>query len=104
MFNLIEGIVDLVWNVSQSNKIAALNAEVNRLQQSARSTSNLAPENAQLNELRAATSELRLYIAVLFRVLKAKGIIDRDELVRLLEQTDQEDGSRDQAFGGDVLP
>jgi hypothetical protein len=98
------GIIDLVWNVSQSNKISELNQEVDRLKQSARTSTLADPIQAQLNELRATNSELRLYVAVLFRVLKLKGIIEHDELAKLVEQIDDEDGKRDKAYVGDILP
>jgi hypothetical protein len=104
MSDVIGDILDLVWNISQSNKIAQLNQEVDRLKQSARDSTAADPIQAQLNELRATNGELRLYIAVLFRVLKLKGIIERDELAKLVEQIDEEDGRRDKAHVGDVLP
>jgi hypothetical protein len=104
MLDLIDGIIDLAWNVSQSNKIADLDREVDRLKQSARSSTGTDPIRAQLDELRAANGELRLYIAVLFRVLKLKEIIGRDDLAKLVEQIDDEDGRRDKAYVGDVLP
>jgi hypothetical protein len=104
MLDLINDILDLGWNISQSNKIATLNQEVDRLKQSARSSSETDPIRAQLDELRAANGELRLYVAVLFRVLKLKGIVARDDLVKLVEQIDGEDGRRDKAYQGDVLP
>jgi hypothetical protein len=104
MLDVLNDILDLAWNVSQSNKIAELNREVARLKQSAGSPTEADPVRAQLNELRAANGELRLYIAVLFRVLSLKGIIGRDDLTRLVEQIDAEDGRRDKAHAGDVLP
>jgi hypothetical protein len=104
MLDVINDIIDLAWNVSQSNKISELNREVDRLKQSARSPTGADPIRAQLDGLRAANGELRLYIAVLFRVLKLKGIIGRDDLAKLIEQIDDEDGRRDKAYVGDVLP
>ncbi len=104
MLDLINDIIDLSWNVSQSNKITELNREVDRLKQSARSSSGTDPIRAQLEELRAANGELRLYIAVLFRALNLKGILGRDDLAKLVEQIDEEDGRRDRAHVGDVLP
>ena len=103
MSNVIEDIIDLVWNVSQSNKISELNQEVDRLKQSARSSTLADPIQVQLDELRATNGELRLYVAVLFRVLKLKGIIERDELAKLVEQIDDEDGKRDKAYVRDIL-
>ncbi len=104
MLDVINGIADLMWNSSQSNKIADLNREVDRLKQSARSSAVTDPTQAQFEALRAANGELRLYVATLFRVLEHKGIIGRDDLVKILQQIDEEDGRRDQSYGGDVLP
>lgn len=104
MFDVLDGILDLAWNVSQSNKISSLNKEVDRLKQSAPSPAHTESMQAQLDHLRAENGELRLYIAVLFRVMKLKGIIGRDELVDLLKQIDIEDGKSDKSLAGDVLP
>src|SRR5262245_20894656 len=100
MFDLLDGILDLAWNTSQSNKISALNNEVSRLKQSADSSVQPDSVRTQIDALRAENGELRLYIAVLFRVMKLKGIIGREELVSLIEQIDQEDGKTDQARVG----
>lgn len=103
MLDVISDIVDLAWNVSQSNKISKLNEEVDQLKQAARSAADSDPVQAQLAGLRAASAELRLYVAVLFRVLQQKGIVGRDDLVKLVEQVDGEDGRQDKAYAGDVL-
>ena len=104
MSDVIGDIFDLVWSTSQSNSISALNQEVARLKQAARASSASDAIQAQLDELRATNGELRLYVAVLFRVLKLKGIIEREELAKLIEQIDDEDGRRDKAYAGDILP
>lgn len=103
-FDVIGGIADLFWMSSQSSKICDLNREVERLKQSARSTAKKDPIQAQIEELKAANGELRLYVSTLLRVLQDKGVIARDDLLKLVEQIDAEDGRRDQSFHGDLLP
>jgi hypothetical protein len=101
---LINDIADTIWNCSQDGKLRELHQEVDRLKQSARTSATSNPHRAQLDELRAANGELRLYIATLFRVLVQKGVISRDDLSALVDQIDEEDGLRDRSFDGNVLP
>jgi hypothetical protein len=96
-------LIDLFWNWSQSNRIADLRSEVDRLKNSPRPT-DADPLRAEIASLRLANSELKLYVATLFRILLLKGVIGRDELVKLVEQIDQEDGRSNKAFEGDILP
>jgi len=103
-FDAIGGIADLFWTVSTNNKISDLNREVDRLKQTACSSANSDPLQNQIDELRAANGELRLYVSTLLRVLQDKGIVTRDDLLKLVEQLDAEDGCRDQSYEGDLLP
>jgi hypothetical protein len=96
---LLDGFTDL----GQCRQISGLQQDVARLKKSARSWADTDPIRAQLDELRAANGELRLYVATLFRVLETKGIIGRDDLAKLVEQIDQADGRRDNALDGDAL-
>jgi hypothetical protein len=57
-----------------------------------------------VKDLQEENGKLKLYIAVIFRLLVAKGIVDRDELYELVEQIDQEDGRSDDSHSGKVLP
>jgi hypothetical protein len=96
-------LIDMFWNWSQSSRIADLRSEVDRLKNSPAPASG-DPLRAELSALRLANSELRLYVATLVRVLLLKGVIGRDELVKLLEQIDKEDGRSDKAYEGEILP
>jgi hypothetical protein len=100
--DLIGSVGDLIWNISQDSKISSLNEEVNRLKESARSSPD--PIQAQLKELQAANGELRLYVATLFRLLLSKGVVARDEAVKLLGEVDEEDGKPDHSHEGKILP
>ncbi|MFO0841501.1 MAG: hypothetical protein U0797_03740 [Gemmataceae bacterium] len=95
-------LIDLFWNWSQSNRIAELRSEVNRLRDTARAAGP-DPRLAELSELRAQNGELRLYVAVLLRILVAKGLVTREELEKLADQIDAEDGRRDNAYTGAKL-
>jgi hypothetical protein len=101
---LINDIADTIWNCSQDSKLRELHQEVDRLKKSARTSATTDPHRAQIDDLKAANGELRLYIAALFRVLVQKNIISRDDLSTLVDQIDEEDGLRDRSFDGDVLP
>ena len=96
-------LIDLFWNWSQSSRISSLRSEVDRLKK-ARNSPESDPLRSELGELRLANGELRLYVATLFRVLELKGIIGREELVKLVEKIDAEDGRRDNSYDGDALP
>ena len=96
-------LIDLFWNWSQSNRIADLRSEVDRLKNSPSAVSG-DPLRAELASLRLANSELKLYVATLFRVLILKGVIGHEELVKLVEQIDKEDGRSDRAYEGEILP
>ena len=96
-------LIDLIWNWSQSSRIASLRSEMDRLKK-AQQTTEVDPLRAELDELRLANGEMRLYVATLFRVLELKGIIGREELVKLVERIDEEDGLRDNSYDGDALP
>jgi hypothetical protein len=96
-------LIDLFWNWNQSNHIAELRSEVDRLKNPSL-VAERDPLRADVDALRLANGELRLYVATLFRALELKGIIGREELIKLVEQIDKEDGRQDKALGGDVLP
>ncbi|HEY1375772.1 MAG TPA: hypothetical protein VGF55_03225 [Gemmataceae bacterium] len=102
--DIIDDIFDLMWMSSQNRKVADLRREVDRLKESARSAAGADPGRAEPEQLRAAVGELRLCVAVLFRVLVTKGVIGRDDLAKLVEQVDDEDGRRDKSHAGPVLP
>jgi hypothetical protein len=102
--DLLGSVGDLVWNISQDRKMSALQDEVKQLKEAARSSDESDPIQVQLKELRAAHGELRLYVATLFRLLLHKGVITRDEVVKLVGEVDEEDGKRDQSHEGRMLP
>lgn len=102
--DLFSDIVDMLWESSQNRRINEVRREVNELRETARSSAASDPTRAGLDELRATCGELRLCVAVLLRALDTKGILSRDELVRLADELDKEDGRVDRSYSGEVLP
>src|SRR5215212_5028670 len=96
--DLISDIADMLWETSQNRRINEVRREVNELRETARSSAASDPARAGLDELRATCGELRLCVAVLVRALDAKGILTRDELLRLADELDKEDGRLDRSY------
>jgi hypothetical protein len=48
-----------------------------------------------LRSLRKENSELKLYLAAVVRLLTAKGVISRDEVLATVDAIDDQDGTRD---------
>jgi hypothetical protein len=101
-FDAIGGILDLIGSVANSCEHSALRKDVEQLKEKAAKEPD--PLKAELAELRAANGELGLYVATLLRLLLAKEVIGREELTKLLEQVDDEDGKRDQCHVGKLVP
>ena len=53
-------------------------------------------------QLKAENDELRLYLAALLRLLTSKGVVTREELARVVEIVDAEDGCVDGRFTGSL--
>ena len=57
----------------------------------------------EFDRLESQVYGLRLQVATLYRLLVTKGVATADELRRLMEQVDAEDGTGDGEFYGDVV-
>src|SRR4051794_25594398 len=95
-------LFELFWDANQTNRIAELRSDVDKLKR--QQSRDPDPLRQGIHELRQANGELKLYVATLFRILEMKGIIAREELVRLIDQVDEEDGRKDKSYDGEVLP
>jgi len=62
-----------------------------------------APKQADVEALQQKVGELRLQVAVLYRLLLTKGLITDAEIHELLESLDQADGKADGQFDGDPI-
>jgi len=102
--DLFSDIADMLWESSQNRRLNEVRREVSELRETARSSAASDPARAGLDELRATCGELRLCVAVLLRALDTKGILSRDELLRLADELDKEDGRMDRSYSGEILP
>jgi hypothetical protein len=80
--------------------IESQRGELDELKKHLRGTSR----STDVKDLQEENGKLKLYIAVIFRLLVTKGIVDRDELYDLVEKIDEEDGRSDDSHSGKVLP
>ena len=60
-------------------------------------------EEERFDEVERLIFGLRLQVATLYRFIEHKGLGTADELRRLMDQVDAEDGARDQEFYGDIV-
>ncbi len=60
-------------------------------------------QNEILQGLRREHDEMKLYLAAIVRVLIAKGVVTREELLRVVDAVDREDGCADGQLGGPVV-
>lgn len=59
--------------------------------------------DAELMALRRENDELKLYIAALIRLLTTKGVLDKEEIEKMVDIIDAEDGAMDGKARGDVM-
>jgi multidrug resistance efflux pump len=78
----------------QRDEIASLREELRR--------NRAASSGADVAQLQAENDELRLYLAAIVRLLTSKGIVSRDELRRVVDAIDAQDGRRDGRYKGRV--
>ncbi len=60
-------------------------------------------QNELIQRLRGENEELKLYLAAVARILIAKGVVTRDELMKVVDAVDREDGCADGRFDGPVV-
>ena len=86
----------------QQCDIESQRQEIDRLKQEVFKPRFGSTTDSELERLRNENGKLMLYIAVLFRILESKRIVNRDEIIELMERIDQEDGTYDNAYTGDI--
>lgn len=59
--------------------------------------------DSELLAVRREADHLKLYLAAITRLLISKGILDRDEIKKMVDIVDAEDGAMDGKARGDVL-
>ena len=59
-------------------------------------------QDEQIQALAAENAELKLYMAVIVRLLVSKGLVTSSELEAMVTAVDAEDGTVDGKFDGDI--
>jgi hypothetical protein len=93
----------LLGDIGQQLDLQDQKAELERMRrdmQSGRLGSDTA--GARLDRLEEVNDELRLYLAAVVRLLVAKGIVSRDEVLDVVQAVDAEDGAADGRFDGPI--
>jgi hypothetical protein len=60
-------------------------------------------QDREIAALRSENDDLKLYLAALIRLLTSKGVVSTDEITRLVEAIDGEDGAVDGKVDGPVV-
>jgi len=68
-----------------------------------RSTKRDISKDKKIDILLNESAELKLYIAALVRLLTSKGTISSEELRKIVEAIDAEDGISDGKYSGDIV-
>jgi len=93
----------LLGNLGQQLDLADQSQEIEQLRQELRrSRSTTAARPDAVARLQEENDELRLYLAALVRLLTAKGIVRPEEIQRVVDTIDTEDGARDGRYQGDI--
>jgi hypothetical protein len=93
----------LLGNLGQQLDIEDQRSEIESLREELRRSRVSSPAASdEVARLRAENDELRLYLAAVIRILTSKGIVSREEVKRVVEMVDIEDGARDGRHRGDL--
>lgn len=84
-------------------RLRSIEKSLDRLRSSTSIPNPFAPKQSDVETLQAEVGELRLLVAVLYRLVLDKGIGNEAEINTLLSQLDLADGKRDGAFRGDAV-
>ena len=80
----------------QKRELEDLREELRRSRGSSRGS------GGDLAALQAENDELRLYVAAITRLLISKGIVSREEMRRIVDALDAQDGKRDGKYKGSL--
>lgn len=84
-------------------RLRSIEKSLDHLRKAASTPNPFAPKQADIETLQAEVGELRLLVAVLYRVVLDKGLCNEAEIHTLLSTLDIADGKRDGAFQGDAV-
>lgn len=91
----------LLGDLGQQLDLADQRTEIENLRDELRRSRAQSPEGS-VAQLQAENDELRLYLSALTRLLISKGIVSREELRKVVDIIDEEDGKRDGRYKGSV--
>lgn len=91
----------LLGDLGQQLDLADQRDEIENLRDELRRSRARSPGN-DMGQLQAENDELRLYLAAIVRLLTSKGIVSREELQRVVDVIDAEDGKQDGRYRGSV--
>jgi polyhydroxyalkanoate synthesis regulator phasin len=93
----------LLGDIGQQLDLSDQRAEIDRLRNELRRSRTPSSGAAgELERLQGENDELRLYLAALVRLLISKGIISQEEMKRVVDAVDAEDGVRDGKHKGSL--
>lgn len=91
------------FNIYDHYRLQRIEKSLDHLRKSQATPNPFAPKQADIESLQAEVGELRLLVAVLYRLLLTKGGIDENEVHALVSSLDAADGRRDGQFQGDAI-
>lgn len=95
----------LLGDVGQQLDIRDTQAALGEISAQLRATGKFDHEVAQrLDRLATENAELKLYLAAITRLLVDRGVISADELARVVDRVDREDGRADRRYDGPISP
>lgn len=93
----------LLGNLGQQLDLSDHEAEIAQLRgQIANRRFDEETSSQRLDWLRQENEELKLYHVSLMRLLVSKGVVSREEIQRVVEAVDAQDGSADGRYSGDM--
>jgi hypothetical protein len=84
-------------------RLREIQRSVDHLRKAATTPNPFAPKQADIETLQQEVGELRLLVAVLYRLLLTKGEISDTEVHAMISSLDASDGNRDGRFAGDAV-
>lgn len=89
--------------LTDRQRIRSLQTQVERLRSNLSKPNPFAPKQGDIEQLQVDVAEVRLHVAVLFRLLKEAGIASQAAIERCLVDLDAADGMIDGQFDGNPL-
>jgi len=92
-----------MFDIFDHFRLREIQRDVEHLRKAAYRPNPYGPKQADVEALQQEVGELRLLVAVLFRIMLDKGVAANTDIHALLAALDMSDGNRDGAFQGDAV-